>query len=67
MVKRDGFGESSASKLTPAPNFNQSKNRVLDWLTATGEEEKCVNLLKEMELAQEEEEFFYMDPDESPE
>jgi hypothetical protein len=38
---------------------------VLSWLTATREEEKCVNLLKEMELAQEEEKFFYMDPDES--
>jgi hypothetical protein len=37
----------------------------MDWLTSTGDEEGCVNLLKEMELSQDEDDFFYMEPDDS--
>jgi hypothetical protein len=65
MAKRDGFGQNSASKLTPVTDCSTSRDRAMDWLTSTGDEEGCVNLLKEMELAQDEDDFFYMEPDDS--
>jgi hypothetical protein len=65
MAKRDGFGQNSASKLTPVTDCSTGRDKMMDWLTAAGDEEGCVNLLKEMELAQDEDDFFYMEHDES--
>jgi hypothetical protein len=65
MAKRDGFGQNSAIKLSPIIDCSTGRDKVMDWLTAAGDEDGCVNLLKEMELAQDEDDFFYMEPDES--
>jgi hypothetical protein len=67
MEKRDGFGQGSASRLSPVMDCSTGRDKVIDWLTAAGDEDGCVNLLKEMELAQDEDDFFYMEPDEPTE